>query len=296
MLVYGHPDDETVRTGATMAKYAAEGAHVTLVTCTLGDEGEIVKPELAHLAADREDRLGLHRICELADACRALGVTDHRFLIRPGRWRDSGMIGTPANDDPRSFWRADVDEAARALVEIIREVRPQVMITFDERGYNGHPDHIQAHRVAMRAFEKANVPGFGAGIPWEVGKIYATIMPYSAMVDRIRAVEPDGDAEGDAGRLPFVVADETVAAEIDARDYAEHKHAAMAAHASQMDMSDPYLARTETDGWRRFGTEHYALLGGRRAVLDRLETDLFEGVDTGAERTAGTAVPYAAAS
>src|SRR6266478_3364729 len=98
LLVHAHPDDESIGTGATMAKYAAEGAHVTLVTCTLGEEGEILVPELAHLASDKEDGLGEYRIGELADAMKALGVSDHRFLGGAGRWRDSGMMGVPSND------------------------------------------------------------------------------------------------------------------------------------------------------------------------------------------------------
>src|SRR6201996_8689590 len=112
LLVHAHPDDESIYTGATMARYAAEAAQVTLVTCTLGELGEIIPPALAHLAADRDDRLGEHRIGELAAACTALGVTDHRFLGGPGRWRDSGMMGLPSNEDPRCFWQADLDEAA----------------------------------------------------------------------------------------------------------------------------------------------------------------------------------------
>src|SRR5579875_3434326 len=111
-----------------MAKYAAAGARVTLVTCTLGEEGEILVPELAQLAADQADQLGGWRLHELQEACAALGVTDHRLLGGPGHYRDSGMIGTPANENPRCFWRVDVDEAAGRLVEVIREVRPQVVI------------------------------------------------------------------------------------------------------------------------------------------------------------------------
>ena len=112
LLVHAHPDDESIGTGATMARYAAQGARVTLVTCTLGELGEIIPPDLAHLAAGRDDRLGQYRIGELAAACAALGVTDHRFLGGAGRWRDSGMMGLPGNHDPRCFWQADVDEAA----------------------------------------------------------------------------------------------------------------------------------------------------------------------------------------
>ena len=105
LLVHAHPDDESIGTGATMAKYAAEGARVTLVTCTLGELGEIIPPDLRHLFPDE---LGQHRIVELDRACAALGVTDHRFLGGAGRWRDSGMMGLPDNDDPRCFWQANV--------------------------------------------------------------------------------------------------------------------------------------------------------------------------------------------
>ncbi|MGE5763319.1 MAG: N-acetyl-1-D-myo-inositol-2-amino-2-deoxy-alpha-D-glucopyranoside deacetylase, partial [Mycobacterium leprae] len=160
LLVHAHPDDETIGTGATMARYAAEGVGVTLVTCTLGEEGEILEPGLEHLAADREDRLGEHRIGELAEAMRCLGVRDHRFLGGPGRWRDSGMMGLPTNDRPSCLWQADLDEATAALVSIVREVRPQVVVTYDENGGYGHPDHIQAHRVAVRAVDAAGDPAY----------------------------------------------------------------------------------------------------------------------------------------
>ena len=139
MLVHAHPDDESIETGATMAKYAAQGAQVTLVTCTLGELGEIIPPDLAHLAWDRENKLGQHRIGELAAACAALGVTDHRFLGGAGRWHDSGMMGTPSNDWDGVFWRADVDEAARALLDIITEVRPQVLVPTTTTGSTGIP-------------------------------------------------------------------------------------------------------------------------------------------------------------
>src|SRR5882757_1289683 len=169
LLVHAHPDDESINNGATMARYAAEGAQVTLVTCTLGEEGEVIPPGLAHLAPDREGGLGPYRIGELAAAMKELGVTDHRFLGGPGRYRDSGMMGTEQNRRPGAFWSADVDEAAGHLVEVIREVRPQVLVTYDPDGGYGHPDHIQAHRVAMRAAELAAQPSFRTdlGEPWE---------------------------------------------------------------------------------------------------------------------------------
>src|ERR1700756_5634478 len=182
LLVHAHPDDESIGTGATMAKYAAEGARVTLVTCTLGELGEIIPPDLRPRFPDE---LGQHRIVELDRACAALGVTDHRFLGGAGRWRDSGMMGTPSNDWPGSFWQADVDEAAGELLAVIREVRPQVLVTYDADGFYGHPDHIQAHRVAWRAFELAD---------GQVGKFYATAMPRSVLAAGVEAMR--GREEG----------------------------------------------------------------------------------------------------
>src|ERR1700749_3200486 len=123
LLVHAHPDDESIGTGATMAKYAAEGARVTLVTCTLGELGEIIPPDLSHLLPDE---LGQPRIGELDRACAAVGVTDHRFLGGEGPYRDSGMMGLPDNDDPRRFWQAPVEEAAADLVKGIEEGAPHV--------------------------------------------------------------------------------------------------------------------------------------------------------------------------
>ena len=139
-----------------MATYAAEGARVTLVTCTLGELGEIIPPDLSHLLPDE---LGQHRIVELDRACRALGVEDHRFLGGEGKYRDSGMMGLPDNDDPRCFWQASVEEAAADLVKVIEEVAPDVIVTYDANGFYGHPDHIQAHRVAWRAHELTGADG-----------------------------------------------------------------------------------------------------------------------------------------
>ena len=285
MLVHAHPDDESIGTGATMAKYAAQGAGVTLVTCTLGELGEIIPPDLANLAWDRENRLGEHRIAELAAACAALGVSDHRFLGGPGRWHDSGMIGTPANDWDGAFWRADVDEAARVLLGVIKEVRPQVLVTYDANGFYGHPDHIQAHRVAWRAFEMAD------GL---MRKFYATAVPKSVLAEGIemmrgaekgRAMASAGSeflAVDSADELPFGVPDEQVTTEIDARDYLRAKLAAMRAHASQIAVDGPFFALTNRVGQRAFGYEYYTLLAGPRgpgAGRHGWEADLFAGID-----------------
>jgi N-acetyl-1-D-myo-inositol-2-amino-2-deoxy-alpha-D-glucopyranoside deacetylase len=284
LLVHAHPDDESIETGATMAKYAAEGAGVTLVTCTLGELGEVIPPELAHLAWDADGGLGQYRIGELADACKLLGVADHRFLGGQGRWRDSGMMGTPSNDWPGCFWQADVDEAARLLLEIIQEVRPQVIVTYDERGFYGHPDHIQAHRVAWRAFELAD------GL---VAKFYATAMPKSVLTEAMALFQSDGaDAPTEVGGadftriesvddLPFGTADENVTTEIDARKYLDAKLAAMHAHASQISVDSPFFALSDNIAQKALGTEYFTLLAGPAGPADGpagRETDLFGGL------------------
>ena len=120
LLVHAHPDDETINNGATMALYADRGAHVTLVTCTRGEEGEVLVPGLSHLASSEQDLLGQHRETELALAMKALGISDFRFLGAPtSKFRDSGMMGTEPNNRPDVFWQADLDSVARILVDVI---------------------------------------------------------------------------------------------------------------------------------------------------------------------------------
>ncbi len=290
LLVHAHPDDETIGNGVTMAKYVAEGAHVTLVTCTLGEEGEVLVPELAHLAADRDDALGKHRIGELATAMEALGVRDHRFLGGPGRYRDSGMMGLPSNDRPESFWQADLDEAAGHLIDVVREVRPQVVVTYDANGGYGHPDHIQAHRVAMRAVERAADPGFGDAAPWQVAKVYWNAVPESWLRDGLRRLREAGDTttfEGmdpDADELPMVVPDDQVTTRVEGVDHVEAKLAAMRAHATQITVDGPFFALSNNLGSEVWGTEAFVLARGEPGPADQRdaegrETDLFAGID-----------------
>ena len=284
LLVHAHPDDETIGSGATMAKYAAAGAHVALVTCTLGEEGEILVPELVHLAADKEDALGEHRIGELAAAMKSLGVTDHRFLGGPGRWRDSGMMGLPTNDNPACFWQADLDEAVGELVRVMREVRPQVVITYNENGGYGHPDHIQAHRVAVAAFDASGDPGRypDAGEPWQPSKLYFTAFPTSFLRMGYDALKAMGE-EAPFGvtspeELTFGDPDETITTEIDARDRLEAKLDAMRAHATQIEVDGPFFALSNHVGHRAFGLEFYRLVRGTPPASGTRESDLFEGI------------------
>jgi N-acetyl-1-D-myo-inositol-2-amino-2-deoxy-alpha-D-glucopyranoside deacetylase len=243
LLVHAHPDDESIGTGATIARYAAEGAQVTLVTCTLGELGEIIPPGLAHLGVDADNRLGPYRITELDAACAALGIRDQRFLGGPGRWRDSGMMGLPANDDPHCFWQADLATAAAELAKIIVDVRPQVLVTYDENGFYGHPDHIQAHRVARAAIGLAASQG-----QWQVAKFYATAMPQSV-----------AEAEGVASFVPFVP-DEQVTTEIDGTAHLAAKTAAMRAHATQIVVDSGRFALSSGRWQPVLAKEYYTLL------------------------------------
>jgi N-acetyl-1-D-myo-inositol-2-amino-2-deoxy-alpha-D-glucopyranoside deacetylase len=295
LLVHAHPDDESIQNGVTMAKYVAEGAHVTLVTCTLGEEGEVLVPELSHLASHHDDDLGRHRVTELADAMRVLGVTDHRFLGGPGRYRDTGMayaegvvamLPPVVRDD--SFWAADLVTASNDLVEVIREVRPQVLVTYDEIGGYGHPDHVQAHRVAMYGSMLAAVPSYRTdlGPAWDIPKIYWVAISEGRMRSGLRRLRDSGDTtafEGwdpDGPLPPFVVADELITTQIDGSEYVEAKIAAMKAHPTQIAVDGPFFALSNNVGNAIWATESYRIAKGAPVPGEPggLETDLFAGV------------------
>ncbi|WP_328396875.1 N-acetyl-1-D-myo-inositol-2-amino-2-deoxy-alpha-D-glucopyranoside deacetylase [Streptomyces sp. NBC_00390] len=285
LLVHAHPDDESINNGATMARYAATGAQVTLVTCTLGEEGEVIPAELAHLAPDREDRLGAHRVGELAAAMKALGVSDHRFLGGQGRFRDSGMMGVEQNHREGAFWKADVDEAAACLVEIIRSVRPQVMVTYDPNGGYGHPDHIQAHRVAMRAAELAAERAFrrDLGDAHTIAKIYWNRVPRSVAEEGFARLQALGGADfpgiAEITDVPGVVDDSEITTEIDGTGYGERKAAAMRAHATQIAVDGPFFALSNDLGQPLFAHEYYQLVSGVRGAPEgERERDLFAGI------------------
>ncbi|MEU3185243.1 N-acetyl-1-D-myo-inositol-2-amino-2-deoxy-alpha-D-glucopyranoside deacetylase [Streptomyces sp. NPDC006923] len=283
LLVHAHPDDESINNGATMAKYAAEGARVTLVTCTLGEEGEVIPAGLAHLAADQEDRLGARRIGELGAAMKELGVTDHRFLGGPGRFRDSGMMGLEQNHRENAFWHTDIDEAAPYLVEVIREIRPQVLVTYDPDGGYGHPDHIQAHRVAMRAAALAAETGYlpGLGVPHGIAKIYWNRVPRSVAEEgfaRLRAAGTAFPGVATVDDLPGVIDDTEITAAVDGAPYRAAKTAAMRAHATQIAVDGSSFALSNDLAQPIFATEYYQLAHGEPgAPAGEREDDLFAG-------------------
>jgi N-acetyl-1-D-myo-inositol-2-amino-2-deoxy-alpha-D-glucopyranoside deacetylase len=294
LLVHAHPDDETIQNGATMAKYVAMGRGVTVVTCTAGEQGEILAPDLEHLAADREDGLGEHRRGELEDAMKELGVTDHRFLGGFGTYRDSGMqwhedgYAVPADDThANAFWNADLREAADHLVTVIREVRPQVLVTYDQFGNYGHPDHIQAHRVATYAASLAAVASYkpDLGEPWDIPKIYWTAMSESRFRERLRRLRDEGDTETWKGMEPDddfgpgVTPDAMISGRVDGADEIDTKLAALARHRSQVKLDGPFFAGAE-NGSSMWGEEFYRIAKGSRGPVgdEGWESDLFAGL------------------
>ena len=280
LLVHAHPDDETINNGVTMAKYAASGAQVTLVTCTRGEEGEVLVTELANLASDKDDKLGEHREVELKDAMAQLGINDFRFLGAPiKKWRDSGMMGTTQNDRGDVFWQADLDEASHELVKIILEIQPQVLITYDEFGGYGHPDHIKAHRVAMRATELATEQG------WQISKIYWNTMPRSVIqmgIEKMKEVGSDFFGAESADDLPFAKPDELVSTVVNAPEYVPAKLAAMKAHATQISVDGPFFALSNNLGLSVWGDEYYTLVKGEKSApfdTNGRELDIFAGIN-----------------
>jgi len=279
LLVHAHPDDETINNGVTMAKYAASGAQVTLVTCTRGEEGEVLVTELANLASDKDDKLGEHREVELKDAMAQLGINDFRFLGDPNKkWRDSGMMGTPQNERGNVFWQADLDEASQELVKIILEIKPQVLITYDEFGGYGHPDHIKAHQVAMRATELAAEQG------WQVSKIYWNTIPRSVIqmgIEKMKEVGSDFFGAQSVDELPFAKPDELATTVVNAPEYVPQKLAAMKAHATQISEGGPFFALSKNLGLSVWGDEYYTLVKGEKAApfdSNGRELDIFAGV------------------
>ena len=284
MLVHAHPDDEVLTTGGTIAKATEAGDLVTLITCTLGEEGEILLPEIEHLAADREDGLAEHRQQELAASMAALGVTDSRILGGAGRFRDSGMMGELSNDRSECFWRADLREAADVLVPVIREVRPHVLITYDDFGGYGHPDHIQAHRVAMYAASLAAVSGYrpDMGEAWDIPRILWTALPVSAIRRGIEALREVGDesdfAAMDPDDIPFAAPDDLIDLGIDVTSQLDAKVAAMRAHASQISLDKGFFALSNNYGVPIFGTEYFLIAKGPTTLSRDPAGDVFAGL------------------
>ncbi|HYQ36316.1 MAG TPA: N-acetyl-1-D-myo-inositol-2-amino-2-deoxy-alpha-D-glucopyranoside deacetylase [Mycobacterium sp.] len=285
LFVHAHPDDESLSNGATIAHYSARGAQVRVVTCTLGEEGEVIGDRWAELAADRADQLGGYRIGELTTALRALGVSAPIYLGGAGRWRDSGMSGSPKRARQR-FMDADEREAVGALVAIIRELRPHVVVTYDPNGGYGHPDHVHAHTVTTAAVAAAGNDDY-PGEPWAVPKFYWTVLAESAF-------ETGWSALSRADLLPdwtippreefsFGYTDSDIDAVVEADpDAHAAKVAALAAHATQVVVGPTGRACALSNNMALpiVAQEHYVLVAGSAGERDERgwETDLLAGL------------------
>lgn len=284
LFVHAHPDDETLTTGATIAHYAARGADVRVVTCTLGEEGEVIGSQWAQLAVDGADQLGGYRIGELTSALRELGVDRPRYLGGAGHWRDSGMEGSPARHRQR-FADADMDEAVSELVAVLRDFRPHVVVTYDPNGGYGHPDHVQTHRVTTAAVAASAGDGH-PGEPWQVPKFYWTVMDGESMAEALESINevelPDSWVRIPASALPFDLG-HRIDAVIDAQDSLPAKVAAMRAHQTQVTVepSGRVFALSNNIALPISPVEHYLLVDGAAGQRDDrgVETDLLSGIN-----------------
>jgi N-acetyl-1-D-myo-inositol-2-amino-2-deoxy-alpha-D-glucopyranoside deacetylase len=287
LFVHAHPDDETITNGVTIAHYVGRGAQVQVVTCTLGEEGEVIGDQWAQLAVEHADQLGGYRIGELTAALHALGVSGPTYLGGPGRWRDSGMVGAEARSRQR-FSDADERETVGALVAIIRELRPHVVVTYDPNGGYGHPDHIQTHVVTTAAVAAAGTDDY-PGTPWSVPKLYWTVIARSAFTAGWEALGP-GDlrdewvippADGEFGELGY--GDDEIDAVIDDPEALPAKTAALLAHATQLTVgpTGKALALSNNLALPIVAQEHYILAAGAAGDRDERgwETDLLAGLD-----------------
>jgi LmbE family N-acetylglucosaminyl deacetylase len=304
MTVHAHPDDETIGTGGTMAKAVRDGRRVVLVTGTRGELGEIVVPELD--TPENHRRLGEIRAAELEAAMGELGVTEWENL----GYRDSDMMGRVGNLDARSFWQADLDDAARRLVWLIRRYQPDVITTYNEYGGYGHPDHIRTHDVAVRAWPRAGDPAWypeqlapehggtapaeadGGLAPWSPSKLYEQAIPASVrsqMEKRMKELgqqswwtppedaSPEERAEFEAQIAGMLVPDETITSRVDISPVLEAKWRALQHHVTQMGPDNPFI-QFGLEGWREFWAQETYILRESRVESALPETDLFAGL------------------
>ncbi len=264
LLVHAHPDDEAISTGGAMMKAKADGHRVVLVTGTRGEAGEIYNMD----EKATRPRLGDVRTKELESAARILGVDRVEFLD----YRDSGMVGTPENDDPRSFHQASLDEAAGKLAAILREERPDVVVTYDADGTYGHPDHIKAHHVTNAALDLLEKEG------WRPRKLYYTGIPRTLMQQFMEALPEDARRQEQEGSIQIPgTPDELITTQVDVSDYVDRKREAFTAHVTQNDPNSWFTTMADQIYRLAFGTEYYRLARGKPG--SKLpENDLFAGV------------------
>jgi mycothiol S-conjugate amidase len=276
LTVHAHPDDEASKGAGTVAKYVAEGADAVLVCCTGGEAGDILNPAMD--TPEVRDRLHEVRMEELAAATAAIGYSEVVML----GFRDSGMPGTPENEHPDCFARADLDEAVARLVEVIRRVRPQVIVTYpdEQKGYP-HPDHLRVHDITIPAFERAGDPDAhpDLGEPWQPLKLYYTMWSRARMVaTHEKFLELGLESPYDEKWLSRPFDDTRITTQIEIRDQADVRRQALLAHATQIDPESKFWFGLPPEVARDihpFDDYHLA-----RSLVDTTvpEDDLFAGV------------------
>jgi N-acetyl-1-D-myo-inositol-2-amino-2-deoxy-alpha-D-glucopyranoside deacetylase len=250
-LVHAHPDDEAIATGGVMLRAHRDGHRVVLVTCTRGEEGEIHTLDEAEV----RPRLGEVRAEELRRGGEVLGVSRQEFL----GYRDSGMAGLPTNDHPESFHRAPLDEAAERLAVLLREERPEAVVTYTPDGTYGHPDHIKASRTTTAALQLLAAEGWAPGAAYQHAVLASSTR---AMMERAREM---GISMGD-GVIPYGIADEDVTTHVLVGDLVEEKMRSFESHVSQIDPNGPWKTMAGQIAEMTFAVEHYVLVSGERGV------------------------------
>lgn len=281
LLVHAHPDDETIMTGGIIARYLDEGVDVRVVTFSLGEEGEVIGDEWAHLVADGADQLGGYRILELTRALAALSPSGRaplrpRFLGGAGRWRDSGMAGTPSAEHPRALVQAPFDTLVATLADVMVDFDPQVLVTYDRVGTYGHPDHVMVHDVSMAALPIV-VDRLGHGM-----KVYESVTEHSALDAGLAAAAdrvPAGWRMPEPGELPRYL-DRHITAEVDISGVYQRKVAALAAHATQISVAPSGTEYALSNNVLQPIVEHEHFIRTAPPVEEAAarETDLFDGI------------------
>jgi len=264
LAVHAHPDDECITTGGILARYAAAGARTILITCTDGAVGEISDPSLA-----TPGNLVEVRAAELDEAVRILNVSR---LVKLG-YRDSGMAGTDDNQHPDSFQQADFPTAVARVVDILREEKPQIVVTYDENGGYGHPDHIRAHQVAVAAFDAV------ANESWAPSRLFYAVVPRSAFARFGELVREAGIempfSETREAQPPFGVDDDLITTTIDVGDYVDQKRNALTAHRTQMGPEMFFMRLPPALFGQVFGQEFFQVV---RGSAKGASSDLFGGL------------------
>lgn len=274
LAIFAHPDDEG-GTGGTLAHYVASGAAVTLVCATRGEVGEISDPTFA-----TPETLGEVREAELRAACAALGIQDLRFM----GYRDSGMVDTPPNDDPRSLHQAPLDEVVAQLVYLIREIRPHAIITFDPTGGYGHPDHLAIHRAVVTAFDPAGDPNAfpEAGPPWQTPRLFYNVLPRSIFREMRDLMEKHGLDTAGMDMFDLDQPDEwgeQITHLYDATEHALAKRTAFFSHRTQFGPDNPLMKLPAEAMDTLFNRECFVQVRPPLPADTPIQSDLLAGLD-----------------